>query len=74
MDRGAWGATVHGVTKGSDVTEQLNSNRCLNEGATAKEQKGTKKNGEIETCQLRQITSRMQKEEKPSSRKCLFLF
>ena len=24
MDRGAWRATVHGVTKESDVTEQLN--------------------------------------------------
>ena len=24
MDRGAWWATVHGVTKESDVTEQLN--------------------------------------------------
>ena len=23
MDRGAWWATVHGVTKGSDTTEQL---------------------------------------------------
>ena len=71
MDRGAWGATVHGVTKGSDTTEQLN--KCLNEGATAKEHKGAKKNREIETHQLRQITSRMQK-EKRSSRKYLFLF
>ena len=26
MDRGAWGATVHGVTKESDMTEQLNNN------------------------------------------------
>ena len=23
MDRGTWGATVHGVTKESDMTEQL---------------------------------------------------
>ena len=26
MDRGAWQATVHGVEKESDVTEQLNNN------------------------------------------------
>ena len=26
MDRGAWWATVYGVTKGSDTTEQLNNN------------------------------------------------
>ena len=26
MDRGAWWATVHGVTKESDMTEQLNNN------------------------------------------------
>ena len=26
MDRGAWWATVHGVTKESDTTQQLNSN------------------------------------------------
>ena len=26
MDRGAWQATVHGVTKESDTTEQLNKN------------------------------------------------
>ena len=26
MDRGAWWATVHGVAKGSNVTEQLNNN------------------------------------------------
>ena len=25
MDRGAWQATVHGVTKESDMTEQLNT-------------------------------------------------
>jgi len=25
MDRGAWQATVHGVTKESDTTEQLNN-------------------------------------------------
>ena len=25
MDRGAWWATVHGVTKESDMTEQLNN-------------------------------------------------
>ena len=31
MDKGAWWATVHGVTKESDTTEQLNnsiSNEC----------------------------------------------
>ena len=27
MDRGAWRATVHGVTKESDMTEQLNNNK-----------------------------------------------
>ena len=26
MDRGVWWATVHGVTKESDMTEQLNNN------------------------------------------------
>ena len=26
MDRGAWQATVRGVTKESDMTEQLNNN------------------------------------------------
>ena len=26
MDRGAWWAIVHGVTKMSDMTEQLNNN------------------------------------------------
>ena len=26
MDRGAWGATVHGVTKKSDTTEQPKNN------------------------------------------------
>ena len=26
MDRGAWQATVHGVVKESDTTEQLNNN------------------------------------------------
>ena len=29
MDRGAWWITVHGVTKESDMTEQLNSNDHL---------------------------------------------
>ena len=27
MDRGAWQATVHGVTKESDTTEQLSTHR-----------------------------------------------
>ena len=27
MDKGAWWATVHGVTKESDPTEQLNNNK-----------------------------------------------
>ena len=26
LDRGAWGATIHGVTKESDMTERLNNN------------------------------------------------
>ena len=26
MDRGAWQATVYGVAKGSNMTEQLNNN------------------------------------------------
>ena len=29
MDRGAWWATVHGVTRESDMTEQLNNNNKL---------------------------------------------
>ena len=29
MDRGAWRATVHGVTRESDTTWQLNSNKNL---------------------------------------------
>ena len=29
MDRGAWWATVHGVTEESDMTERLNSNDHL---------------------------------------------
>ena len=33
MDRGAWWATVHGVPKDSDMTEQLNNkNETLNLG------------------------------------------
>ena len=28
MDRGAWQATVHGVAKESDTTEQLTQNHC----------------------------------------------
>ena len=27
LDRGAWGATIHGVTKESDMTERLNNNK-----------------------------------------------
>ena len=30
IDRGAWQATVNGVTKESDMTEQLNNNKLLN--------------------------------------------
>ena len=30
MDRGAWQATVHGVTKESDMTKQLNNNILMN--------------------------------------------
>ena len=29
MDRGAWWATVHGVTKELDTTQQLNDNNTL---------------------------------------------
>ena len=29
MDRGTWKATVHGVTKESDMTEQLNNNNFI---------------------------------------------
>ena len=28
MDRGAWRATVHGVAKESDATEQLHNSKC----------------------------------------------
>ena len=28
MDRGAWRATVHGVAKESDATEQLHNGKC----------------------------------------------
>ena len=34
MDRGAWWATVHGVSKELHMTEQLNNNRCF-EGPAA---------------------------------------
>ena len=34
MDRGAWWATVHRVSKELHMTEQLNSNRCF-EGPAA---------------------------------------
>ena len=30
MDKGAWWATVHGVTKESDMTERLNNNNSSN--------------------------------------------
>ena len=33
MDRGAWRATVHGVTKESDTTECLSTHRHANEGS-----------------------------------------
>ena len=29
MDRGAWGATVHGLTKELDMTEQLSNNEMI---------------------------------------------
>ena len=29
MDRGVWWATVHGITKESDMTQQLNNNQQL---------------------------------------------
>ena len=31
MDRGAWWAIAHGVTKESDMTEQVNNNESENE-------------------------------------------
>ena len=39
-DRGAWWATVHGVTKESDTTEQLNNNKMSQNilSATPKEE------------------------------------
>ena len=33
MGRGDWRATVHGVTKESDTTEQLNNNHSLEEAS-----------------------------------------
>ena len=40
MSRGAWWATVHGVAKDSDMTQQLNNNNktsaCLKEELTVK--------------------------------------
>ena len=30
MDRGAWQAIVHGVTKMTDMTEQINENKDIN--------------------------------------------
>ena len=35
MDRGAWQATVHGVTKESDTTEQLSTHRHTSSNITA---------------------------------------
>ena len=32
MDRGTWQATIHGVTKESDMTERLNSNNNYTKG------------------------------------------
>ena len=29
MDRGAWRATIHGVTRRLDMTEQLSTARCI---------------------------------------------
>ena len=37
MDRGAWWATVHGVTKGSDASERLNSNNKATEQLCSQE-------------------------------------
>ena len=43
MDRRAWRATVHGVTKGSDMTEGLNNNREVCRGlSTSTTLKATK--------------------------------
>ena len=34
MDRGAWWATVHGIAKELDMTEQLNNNNIFNHNGT----------------------------------------
>ena len=38
MDRGSWQATVHGVAKESDTTEQLNNNTTGLTAITSREQ------------------------------------
>ena len=43
MDRGVWWATVHGVTKESDMTEQLNNNNS--HASSPGNKKKCKKNG-----------------------------
>ena len=65
MDRGSWQATVHGVTKESDTTEQLNNNNTTGLTAvTSREQTyghgwgrgdgdgGTNRQSSMETCTL----------------------
>ena len=47
MDRGAWQATVHGVAKESDTTEQLNRNNLAaytNTGGPRKHRNEKKEN------------------------------
>ena len=44
MDRGAWWATVHGVTEELDMTQQLNNNKlvkCAGQEATVRTARGT---------------------------------
>ena len=49
MDRGVWQATVHGVAKESDATEQLNNNnrRYVGNLRSAKRKRNTKRIGVI---------------------------
>ena len=38
MDRGAWQATVHGVTKELDMTEQLNNEKVASDTGRSPEE------------------------------------
>ena len=62
MDRGSWQATVHGVTKESDTTEQLNNNnttgltavtsreQTYGHGEWGRKEGGMYKENNMETC------------------------